>query len=89
MSYKNIDKLLNEHSVSLSTLKSKRILSKGEKAYEVCLVGKMKKRFSKSMKSRYSRRVRRLYVDLLDIRLKSMRDYKYFLVIVDDVSKRC
>ena len=69
--------------------KNKRILPKGEKTCECCLAGKQKESYHKKTDSRTGTKVRRLHADLSGIQPHSTRGHRYFLVVVDDASRRC
>ncbi len=81
--------LLNSNSTKLLKPKHLRKIPKGEKKYECCLAGKIKKSFYKKTDSRIRTKARRLYIDLLGIKPLSYRDYRYFLIVIDDASRRC
>ena len=88
-SYKNIDILLNGNSTSLQKPRNIRKILKGEKKCECCLAGKMKESFHKKTDSRIGTKARRLHADLSGRKPLSCRDYRYFLVVIDDASRRC
>jgi hypothetical protein len=81
--------LLNGNSTRLLKPKHLRKIPKGEKKCECCLAGKMKESFYKKTDSRIGTKARRLYADLLGIKPLSCRDYRYFLIVIDDASRRC
>ncbi len=81
--------LLNGNSTRLLKPKHLRKIPKGEKKCECCLVGKMKESFYKKTDSCKGTKARRLYADLLEIKLLSCKDYRYFLIIIDNASRRC
>jgi hypothetical protein len=54
-----------------------------------CLAGKIKESFYKKTDSRIGTKARRLYADLLGIKPLSCRDYRYFLIVIDNASRRC
>jgi hypothetical protein len=81
--------LLNGNSTRLLKPKHLRKIPKGEKKYKCCLAGKIKESFYKKTDSRIGIKARRLYTDLLGIKPLSCKDYRYFLVVIDDASRRC
>ena len=87
MSYKRIDQLLDGNSTSLPTLKVKRKLPKGETACDACLAGKMKESFNKKTNKREGKKVHCLHADLSGIHSKSVRGYRYYLVVSCDTSR--
>ena len=87
MSYKRIDQLLDSNSIGLPVLKAKRKLLKGETACDACLAGKMKESFNKKTDKREGKKVHRLHADLSGIHSKSVRGYRYYLVVTCDVSR--
>ena len=81
--------LLNSNSTRLLKPKHLRKIPKGEKKYECCLAGKIKESFHKKTDSRIETKAKRLYADLLRITPLSYRDYRYFLIVIDNASRRC
>ena len=82
---KNVEKLVIHLGVQLSR-KNQPV---GDTMCEACLAGKMKESFRKSTDSRTSRPIRRLHADLSGIKSHSIRGYRYYLLIVDDVTRYC
>ena len=92
MSYKRIEQLLDGNSTGLPVPKGpapkgNRKLPKAETAYEVYLAGKMKESFNKRTDKREGKKVWRLHTDLSGMYSKSVRGYRYFLVVSYDVSR--
>ena len=92
MSYKRIEQLLDGNSTGLPVPKGpvpkgNRKLPKAETACEACLAGKMKESFNKKTDKREGKKVRRLHANLSGMYLKSVRGYRYFLVVSCDVSR--
>ena len=58
----------------------------GDQACEGCLAGKMKESFNKTTDNRSGIKLRRLHADISGILHPSFRNYRYFLVIVDDAT---
>jgi hypothetical protein len=87
VSYKRIEQLLEGNSVGLIKPKDKRRLLYGEKLCEPCLAGKMKESFNKKTNKREGKRVRRLHADLFGYYLASVRGFRYFLVVLCDISR--
>ncbi len=69
------------------TPKAKRKLLKGERACDACLAGKMKESFNKKTDKRQGKKVQRLHADLSGIHSKSVRGYRYYLVVSYDASR--
>jgi len=84
--FKDITKLAN-HSTGLKC--GKRIVTVGRRACECCLAGKLKESFSKTTDSRRQQRGRRLHGDSSGILPISIRNYRYFLLVIDDASRAC
>src|SRR5438034_11707293 len=92
MSYKRIEQLLDSNSTGLPTPKGpvpkgNRRLPKAETACEACLAGKIKESFNKKTDKREGTKVRRLHADLSGMHSKSVRGYRYFLVVSCDASR--
>ena len=82
--YRDIERLL---PVSKGMMVSKRVIFKGEHACEACLAGKMKESFTKKTDSRAEIKLRRLHADISGILPPSLRQYRYFLLVVDDATR--
>ena len=65
----------------------KRKLLKGETAYDVYLAGKIKELFNKKTNKREGKKVYRLHANLSGIHSKSVRGFRYFLVVSCDASR--
>ena len=85
MNYAYIKKLLDNISYKLKEIKILRQL-KGKNSYKVYIVGRIKEYFFKKLDKRTDILIRRLYTNILGILLKSIRSYKYFLLVVDDAT---
>ena len=81
--------LLNGNSTRLLKPKHPRKIPKVEKKYKCYLARKIKESFYKKTDSRIGTKARRLYADLLEIKPLSYRDYRYFLIVINDASRRC
>ena len=80
--------MLNNINYKLKEIKILRQL-KGKNSCEVCIAGRIKEHFSKKLDRRTDILIRRLYADISGILLKSIRSYKYFLLVVDDATRSC
>ena len=87
ISYKRIKQLLEGNSISLIKPKDKRRLLYNKKLYEPCLAGKMKESFNKKTDKCKGKRVKRLYADLSKYYLASVQGFRYFLVVLYDISR--
>ena len=59
----------------------------GESACEACLAGRMKETFNKTTDNCAQVKIRRLHTDISGIKAKSIRGYRYFLLVVDDATR--
>ena len=87
ISYRRIKQLLDGNSTSLPVPKGNRRLLKAGTAYKACLAGKIKESFNKKTDKREGKKVRRLHADLSGMHSKSVRGYRYFLVVSCDASR--
>jgi hypothetical protein len=55
-----------------------------EQACKLCLVGKIHESFYKTIDNRATEPLVRIHVDILGIKTKTTRGYKYFLLLIDD-----
>ena len=81
--------LLNSNSTRLLKSKHLRKIPKGEKKCKCYLARKIKESFYKKTDSRIRTKARRLYTDLLGIKPLSCKDYRHFLIVIDNASRRC
>jgi Reverse transcriptase (RNA-dependent DNA polymerase)/GAG-pre-integrase domain len=87
-SYKYIDKLLEcADGVEFRKIRPADQPA-GETACEACLAGKMKESFNKTTDNRQQVKVRRLHADISGIKVKSIRGFRYFLLITDDATRQ-
>jgi hypothetical protein len=59
----------------------------GEHACVPCLAGKIHESFYKTIDNRATEALVRIHVDILGIKTKSIRRYRYFLLLVDDYTR--
>ena len=86
-SYKYIDKLLEcADGVEFRKVRAADQPA-GETACEACLAGKMKESFNKTTDNRQQTKVRRLHADISGIKVKSLRGFRYFLLVCDDATR--
>ena len=86
-SYKYVDKLLEcTDGVEFRKVKPADQPA-GETACEACLAGKMKESFNKTTDNRQQVKVRRLHADISGIKVKSLRGFRYFLLVCDDATR--
>ena len=77
---------LQSYSINIGqfALKSKPLR---DYAYKGCLAGKIKESFNKKTDSRIKERIKKVYCNTSGIRPTSFRGYKYYLLIIDDVTR--
>jgi hypothetical protein len=59
----------------------------GEHACVPCLAGKIHESFHKTTDNRATEALVRIHVDISGIKTKSIRGYRYFLLLVDDYTR--
>jgi hypothetical protein len=79
--------LLKGNFVSLIKLKDKRRLLYNKKLYKPCLTSKIKELFNKKTNKCEGKRVKRLYTDLFRYYLAFIQGFRYFLVVLCDISR--
>jgi hypothetical protein len=79
--------LLKGNFISLIKLKDKRRLLYSKKLYKPCLASKIKESFNKKTNKCEGKRVRRLYADLFRYYLAFIQGFKYFLVVLCNISR--
>ena len=77
--------MLDNISYKLKEIKTLRQL-KGKNSYKVYIVKRIKEYFSKKLDRRTDILIQRLYTNILGILLKSIYNYKYFLLVVDNAT---
>jgi hypothetical protein len=58
-----------------------------EQACKLCLVRKIHESFYKTIDNRATEPLIRIHVDILGIKTKTTRGYKYFLLLIDDYTR--
>ena len=87
-SYRYVDKLLECAEGVHFTKPKPGDQPVGETVCEACLAGSIKESFNKSTDNQEQLKVRRLYADIFRIKSRSIRGFRYFLLISDDTTRQ-
>jgi len=88
LNYAYIKKLSDNIGYKLKEIKINQ-KPKGENSCAACMAGRMKEHFSKKTDRRTDIPIRRLHADISGILPRSIRGYRYFLLVVDDATRTC
>ncbi|KAI0995902.1 hypothetical protein K3495_g12278 [Podosphaera aphanis] len=89
LKFKGVDKILRNDRTGVNVPTRKRPTPLGATSCESYLAGKMKEYFNKKSDRRADTILRRIYCDISGIQSMSVRGYRYYLPVVDGVSRDC
>jgi hypothetical protein len=86
LNYRYLDQLKGI-SIGLELQGSHQTTTKSTQICEPCLAGKMRNQYNKSTDVREHRKIRRLHADISGVMVPSIRNYRYFLLVIDDATR--